>query len=226
MELTQIPPAYSATKSMTTTKQATEASGSTTLSSDFETFLRMLTVQMQNQDPLNPVDSSDYAVQLATFSSVEQQVLTNDLLSSLSSALTGGSMQKLSGWIGMEALARAPVEFAGSPVNLRPEFASGADAAVLVVRDASGATVQRLTLDLSEDSAQWAGVDDSGTLYPAGIYRFDVESYQNDSLVDTTIAPVFSRIEEARISGDVVLLRLSDGTELESSLVTGLRASD
>jgi len=49
----------------------------TEISSDFETFLRMLTVQMQNQDPLNPVDSSDYAVQLATFSSVEQQVQTN-----------------------------------------------------------------------------------------------------------------------------------------------------
>ena len=45
------------------------------LSSDFETFLKMLTTQMQNQDPLNPVDSTDYATQLATFSSVEQQVL-------------------------------------------------------------------------------------------------------------------------------------------------------
>jgi flagellar basal-body rod modification protein FlgD len=50
------------------------------ISSDFETFLKMLTVQMQNQDPLNPVDSSDYATQLATFSGVEQQVQTNDLL--------------------------------------------------------------------------------------------------------------------------------------------------
>ena len=47
------------------------------LSSDFETFLKMLTVQLENQDPLNPVDSADYAVQLATFSGVEQQVQTN-----------------------------------------------------------------------------------------------------------------------------------------------------
>ena len=50
------------------------------ISSDFETFLKMLTVQMENQDPLNPTDSSEYAMQLATFSGVEQQVLTNDLL--------------------------------------------------------------------------------------------------------------------------------------------------
>jgi len=40
------------------------------VSSDFDTFLKMMTTQVQNQDPLNPVDSSDYAVQLATFSSV------------------------------------------------------------------------------------------------------------------------------------------------------------
>jgi len=57
---------------------------SSVISSDFETFLIMLTTQMENQDPLNPIESSDYAVQLATFSSVEQQVLTNDLLGTLS----------------------------------------------------------------------------------------------------------------------------------------------
>ena len=43
------------------------------INSDFETFLKMLTAQMENQDPLNPIESSDYAVQLATFSGVEQQ---------------------------------------------------------------------------------------------------------------------------------------------------------
>lgn len=59
---------------------ATPPANATALSSDFETFLKMLTVQMQNQDPLNPIDSTEYAMQLATFSSVEQQVLTNDLL--------------------------------------------------------------------------------------------------------------------------------------------------
>ncbi|MFV2001871.1 MAG: flagellar hook capping FlgD N-terminal domain-containing protein, partial [Paracoccaceae bacterium] len=53
------------------------------VNSDFETFLKLLTTQLKNQDPLKPVDSSDFAVQLATFSSVEQQVKTNDLLTSL-----------------------------------------------------------------------------------------------------------------------------------------------
>lgn len=60
---------------VTATSSATSAYGSASTGSgsspggtDFNTFLRMLTVQMQNQDPLNPIDSTDYAVQLATFS--------------------------------------------------------------------------------------------------------------------------------------------------------------
>ena len=47
---------------------------------DFETFLKILTAQIQNQDPINPIDSSDYATQPAAFSSVEQRVLANSHL--------------------------------------------------------------------------------------------------------------------------------------------------
>ena len=50
------------------------------LSADFETFIKMLTTQAKYQDPLEPLDSSEYAAQLAQFSMVEQQVLSNDLL--------------------------------------------------------------------------------------------------------------------------------------------------
>lgn len=54
---------------------------------DFETFLKMLTTQIRNQDPLNPMEGSDFAVQLATFSGVEQQVQTNDLLQKMTDQL-------------------------------------------------------------------------------------------------------------------------------------------
>jgi flagellar basal-body rod modification protein FlgD len=62
-----------ATTATATTSQTQTKTASSGLSSDFETFLKMLTTQLKNQDPMNPVDSADYAVQLATFSSVEQQ---------------------------------------------------------------------------------------------------------------------------------------------------------
>ncbi len=78
-----------------------------TIGSDFQTFLEMLTVQMRNQDPLNPIDSTEYAAQLAAFSTVEQAVLTNDLLKSLAAQMGDSSMSQLAGWVGMEARTTA-----------------------------------------------------------------------------------------------------------------------
>ena len=75
-----------------TDKTQGQAGSASVISSDFETFLKMLTAQMENQDPLNPMDSADYAVQLATFSSVEQQVLTNDLLQAMTLQLGSSGM--------------------------------------------------------------------------------------------------------------------------------------
>ena len=72
------------------------------MASDFETFLLMMTTQAQNQDPLEPMDSSEYASQLAQFSMVEQQVQTNDLLSSLDSQHGRRQAGELANWIGMD----------------------------------------------------------------------------------------------------------------------------
>ena len=110
--------------------QPVEASdASAALSSDFETFLLLLTTQMENQDPLNPIDSADYAVQLATFSGVEQQVRTNDLLEGLAAQMNLTGMAELAGWVGMEARASAPVQFGATPLTLYPDPATTAQEA-------------------------------------------------------------------------------------------------
>ena len=101
-----VPSATSASSSPGTTGTGGTAP---TISSDFNTFLRMLTVQMQNQDPLNPIDSADYAVQLATFSGVEQQVRTNQLLADMQGKFSQLGMAEMAGWIGKEARSAAPV---------------------------------------------------------------------------------------------------------------------
>lgn len=61
--------------------QATSATGSGSL--DYDAFLKLLIAQMQNQDPLEPMKSSDYVAQIATFSQVEQSVETNSRLAEL-----------------------------------------------------------------------------------------------------------------------------------------------
>ncbi|MEW9918073.1 flagellar hook capping FlgD N-terminal domain-containing protein [Marimonas sp. MJW-29] len=202
---------------------AAGSQASSVLSSDFETFLRMLTAQARFQDPLEPIDSSEYAAQLAQFSMVEQQVLSNDLLRSLAAQLGAGSMAQMAGWIGMEALSTAPVYFDGTPVTLNPAPARTADEAFLVIKDDRGQVVQRLNLPLASDPVQWAGVSNDNRPFPSGLYSFEVESRSRGEVIGTEPIGTYARITEARLQGQEILLILESGATIPSSSVTGLR---
>jgi flagellar basal-body rod modification protein FlgD len=164
---------------------ASAASAPVTSDADYQTFLKMLTVQMQNQDPLNPIDSSDYAVQLATFSGVEQQVRTNQLLESLSGQFDLAGLAQIAGWIGQEARTAAPVWYGGSAVALSPDPASGASRAVLVAADARGRVVSREDIPVTAKEYNWLGADATGTPLPAGQYTLTLESFSGDTLLRT-----------------------------------------
>src|SRR6476661_1959080 len=70
----------STSSSSTTASAATQAASNLV---DYNSFLKLLVAQMKNQDPMNPTDSTQYLSQLASFSSVEQQVQTNAKLDRL-----------------------------------------------------------------------------------------------------------------------------------------------
>ena len=201
------------------------AAGSRALSSDFDTFLKMLTAQMRNQDPLNPVDSADFAVQLATFSSVEQQVQTNDLLSDLGAQMTTLGMGQLSGWIGLEAEAKAPVTFAGDPVSLGARVDPGAESAELVVTDAQGVVVQRAEIPARTGPVVWTGRDSLGVPLPDGTYGISVHSLAGGETVARHDATLRGRIEEARLDGDNVRLVFGSGQSVQATEIVGLRPS-
>lgn len=193
------------------------------ITSDFETFLRMLTVQMQNQDPLNPIESADYAVQLATFSGVEQQVRTNQLLADLAGRFQQFGMAEMAGWIGKEARSDAPVVFDGSPVVLSPNPAVGATSAVLVVRDAKGALVAREDVPASAEPYRWLGADATGTPLPPGTYTLSLESRSGDRVIATTPMEHYARVIEARGGPQGTRLVLEGGVEVPANRVTALR---
>src|SRR6056297_2869473 len=196
------------------------------LSADFETFLRMLTTQMQNQDPLNPVESADFAVQLATFSSVEQQVQTNDLLSGLGSQMATLGMGQLSGWIGLEAEARAPVRFAGDPVTLGVTVDPAADAAQLVVTDSQGDVVQQADIPAQSGPVVWTGRDARGVPLPDGSYGISVHSLAGGETVARNDATLRGRIGEARLEGEDVRLVFESGQSVRPADVVGLSPAE
>lgn len=206
-----------------TTSSSANPQAKPVISSDFETFLKMLSTQLQNQDPLNPVDSADYAVQLATFSSVEQQVLTNNHLEELANQIQLSGMSDLAGWVGMEALSPAGAAFDGQPITVVPKVPAAADRAVLVVKDERGATVLREDLPLASAPFTWDGQTVTGGTAAYGSYTFELESSSDDNVLSIDPVPAYSRVEEARRSGGATVLMLSGGQTVAASDVIGLR---
>lgn len=206
-----------------TTGNTSDTPRNNAISSDFETFIKMLTTQMENQDPLNPIESADFAVQLATFSSVEQQVKTNDLLTSLADRVGGLGVAQLSGWVGMTARAQVPVAFDGAPVTLAVESAPQANRAELVVRNEDGAVVLRQAALAESSTLDWAGIDDDGVPLPPGTYAVSLDSYNGDELLASNAVVVHDRIVEARNEGGQTILVMAGGQEIPSGDILGLR---
>lgn len=215
------PTAITAATSAATSSDS--ASSSPVISSDFETFLKMLTAQAQYQDPLEPIDSSEYAAQLAQFSMVEQQVLSNDLLADLATQLGSGNLSQMASWIGMEARTAAPVLFDGSPITVNPNPAAAADEVALIVRNEAGNVVQRLAMPVSAEPVQWGGVASGGTPFAQGLYSFEVESLKDGEIILSEPAESYARITEVRQLNGGSIVVLEGGSTILADTVSGLR---
>lgn len=116
--------------------------GGQMLASNFQTFLSLLTTQLKNQDPLSPVDSNEFTAQLTQMAGVEQQLLTNDLLTSLLKAQQGDGLTGAAQYIGKDATAVwAATRFEDGEASWSYELAANATEATLQVLDASGKVV-------------------------------------------------------------------------------------
>jgi flagellar basal-body rod modification protein FlgD len=193
-------------------------------SSDFEMYLKMLTAQVRNQDPLDPMDSDDYALQLATFAGVEQQVLTNEHLAALSGQMAISSLGQMAAWVGQEARAAMPVEFDGSPVTVSPNPPVVADHVELVVRNAAGTEVGRSRIPVSAEPIDWAGVGADGAPLPPGRYSFEVVSSAGGEVILTEPAEVYARVTEVRSVGGETVLVTAGGVMVPAASVTALRS--
>lgn len=193
------------------------------LGSDFEVFLQMLTAQAQYQDPLEPMDNSEYAAQLAQFSMVEQQVMTNDLMQQLMVSLGSNTMSSAANWIGMEALIEGPAQYDGTPVTISPNPPVTADRVDLIVFNAQGQEVQRIQIPTGSDPISWTGLNASGDPLPHGEYTFQIESSAKGEVLVNEPALSYSRVTEARIEQGEALLLLESGYMIKANNVAGLR---
>lgn len=207
---------------VSTTAAPTEKSAAS-ISSDFDTFLRMLTTQITNQDPLNPMNAEEFAVQLATFSGVEQQVRTNDLLEGLGASLGQSSLGEMAGWVGLDVRAAMPVHVSGDPVEVTIPAPIAGGRHDLVVTDRYGSEARRIPVDPTDGTFEWNAMDRNGVPVAPGLYSVTLESFDGENLVATAPAETYAPVREVRSDPQGIVLVFDGGVERFGNSVSALR---
>jgi flagellar basal-body rod modification protein FlgD len=158
---------------------STNGQARTQLSDNFDTFLKLLTAQLANQDPMDPMDSNKFTEQLVAYSQVEQQIRTNEQLDSLISQTRASVGASAVTYLGKRALIdsdRATVTDSGAQWSYA--FNQPAERARLVVRDSAGREVFSTSgnTGAGEKSFTWDGIDSSGRRVAPGVYRLSIQA--------------------------------------------------
>ena len=193
-------------------------------SGDFETFLALLTAQLRNQDPLKPVESTEFVAQLASFSAVEQQVQSNTKLEGILEALASGSTGGLSQWIGQEVRNPGSASYENVPLDVLYLSHTDADRVELVVLDENNNIVARQDVSKDASNVQWSGILADGTRAAQGDrFRFETNSIKDGEVIASTQALVFSTVQEVRKFDGQPVLYFADGTQMFAADVEAIR---
>lgn len=150
-----------------------------TLSGDYENFLKLLTVQLQNQDPTNPTDTTQLTQQIAMLSQVEQQINTNKNLEKLLDLTNATQFNNVVGYIGKRIEAPGS---AGYLQNGNAEFVyylDGDPAQVAIkIKDDAGNVVYSGSgpTAYGRNEFSWNGVGSNGAPMPKGVYTIEIEA--------------------------------------------------
>ncbi len=179
--------------------QSQASSASASLSANFDTFLNLLTAQLQNQDPLEPVDSSEFTNQLVQFSGVEQQIQTNQNMAKLIQLTNNSTVAGLSGYLGQIVEIDSLVgELGADGIEWRYDMPEGVKGAKVSIQDQRGNVIYSQELSTTEGTAsfEWNGETTNGADREDGFYQMIIQA--TDSSGEAVNVPARVR---AQVSG-------------------------
>jgi len=147
------------------------------LAEDFDDFLTLLTTQLQNQDPLDPMDSAEFTNQLVAFTGVEQQIQTNQNLETLADLSRLNNIGGVASYLGNQALIEAPFgDHTTDGISWQYANSQPTDSVALRVLTESGGLVyeQAGEAGLGVHDFEWDGKTSSGDVAGAGNYQLEV----------------------------------------------------
>jgi len=177
--------------SNTATTASSTAQDAATLTGNYSMFLNLLTAQIKNQDPLSPMDTTQWTNQLVQYSSVEQQLKANQFLEKMANGSTTSDMNSAVGYIGKTVKAdtdTAALKDGGATWDYT--LGATADSATLTIKDASGTVVwsgDAPDASKGAHSFTWDGKTASGGTAGDGNYTLQITAANASGTVDSTI---------------------------------------
>ncbi|MCE9523078.1 MAG: flagellar hook assembly protein FlgD [Alphaproteobacteria bacterium] len=175
-----------------------------TLSGNFDTFLRLLTTQLQNQDPLEPLDATKFTEQLVSYSQVEQQINTNSNLESLLALTKAGAGATAVSYLGKTALTSGPLSaLDGGAASWRYVLPSDAASVQISILDANGKVVHTLTGEKTTGAHEltWDGKNSAGTQLPDSVYKLSINARDATGKAISNTVSGMGLVKEVDMSG-------------------------
>jgi len=196
----------------------------TTIANNFDTFLQLLTTQLKNQNPLDPLDTNQFTQQLVEFSGVEQQLKTNDFLSSLVQANANTTNSNAVGYIGKTVTASGVrSELVNNKAQWNFTIADAANVTV-DIKDANGNTVytEQGAMQAGSGTFTWDGKDNQGNTQPAGTYSISMQAVTGEGKSINVSTETTGTVTGVDFTGSEPVL-LVGNTRLNLSGVTSVR---
>ena len=194
-------------------QQANTRNSSASLASDFSQFLNLLTTQLQNQDPLSPMDTSEFTNQLVLFSGVEQQINANQKLDSLVALGLTNSFTSALGYVGLDvSYVSSDMYFDGArPVDINYALNGQAVKSTISILDEEGEEVFSTEGALTgKDSFTWDGTLDGGGKAEPGTYQVRINALDIDNKPVTATTVVTGRVDGVETQNGAIFLLVGD----------------
>jgi flagellar basal-body rod modification protein FlgD len=191
------------------TMQGAQIAGTGT---DFNSFLKLITAQLKNQDPASPVDSSQFTQQMISFSSVQQQSQTNAALQQLLTAVQGMQIGSASAYVGRDVRASASqISLSGGNAQFGYTLSAPAASVQVTIADSTGQVVfsGQGTGQTGDNGVSWNGVNSfGGNQEPDGAYKIGVKALDASGNPVAATPYVQGRVNAASVENGQVMLSL------------------
>ena len=203
--------ATSATSAVSASSSSATAIDAKTIAGNFDKFLQLLTTQLKNQNPLDPLNTNEFTQQLVQFSGVEQQLKTNDLLNKMVTQASSSNTTAALGFVGATVTADgSSAPLANNKATWSLDAARDAKSAKLTIKDSSGSVVatKTTTLQAGVQTFTWNGVGSTGAPAADGAYTLTVDATDVSGRLVSVTLDVSGVVDSVDVTGATPILKI------------------